>query len=325
MVAALVAHRRRRCAAPGRSARAVVPEGSSGSEGRREREACAVLSGRPVGACARRWARRGTPSAAGSSACTGLARALMPGAIASSQGRAIAVPSPRKTVRRESRPCSLHHRVSFRFRRAGQGRRFRNGSLSTIPSTSDREPVLVASMSLTIRSTARSVVVLQPAAQGVGQHLLGQAAGELARAGLEDRLQLVRAPGTTRPRGASPRRRPPGRRPCRARRRRRRSSPVRSRAGRAGYGRPHSSPGRGAAPSAGAATPWSRRPGRPSAGSRPAAAAAAACRGSARAPTSPLHRRGPVRVRGHRQDARLGQEAASRRIRSVGPGGTRRP
>ncbi len=57
------------------------------------------------------------------------------GLMASSQGRAMAVPSPRKTVRREI-ACAFAIKKLLRAAAVGHPRRFKNGSLSTIPCTS---------------------------------------------------------------------------------------------------------------------------------------------------------------------------------------------
>ncbi len=168
-----------------------------------------------------------------------------------------------------------------------QPRRFRNGSLSDDLQHQPAEPVLVGCDGIDDLVDGTDVVVFQPSAQGVGQQLLGQAAGELALARLEDRLQLARARGTIRRRGACPRRRPANRPPCRARRRWRRSSPGRSPADRAGCGTTRSSGWPGAAPSAGGACQPAFRLARSRARAHSAAAAAEACPGSARAPTCP--------------------------------------
>ena len=71
---------------------------------------------------ARRWAHRKTPCAAvPAPEPPGPPATAVPGPIASSQGRAMAVPRPRKTVRLDSRLCSLHRISPFR---GGRGDRY---------------------------------------------------------------------------------------------------------------------------------------------------------------------------------------------------------
>src|SRR4051794_31097147 len=88
------------------------------------------------------------------------------GSIASSNGRATAVPRPRNTVRRE---------ISLDISLLRCGPLLERVALDDLDQQG-REPVVLPARGCHDRAHRPPVVPLQAAAEGVGQHLLGDAA-----------------------------------------------------------------------------------------------------------------------------------------------------
>src|SRR5579883_2325117 len=111
--------------------------------------------------------------------------------MASSQGSATLAPIPRKTARRDSPddrlltttpPVSTRCLIpSLEERVAGHDALHQH-----------REPILARLEILDDPIDDTTIRLLQASPQGIDQQLLGQGAGELARAGLDDRLELRR-------------------------------------------------------------------------------------------------------------------------------------
>ena len=166
----------------------------------------------------------------------------------------MAVPRPRKTVRRESRPARFIAASPPGFAARSKS------SLQEWVAHHDaqdqrRAPVLARLQVFDNPFHGTSVVVFQTAAQSISEHLLGQVSRRTRkwRAFSTGCTVSCRAPerlaseGRARPKAH----RRAGRLPSLATPRSRRSSRARTRGGRGDYGRPRSSAALGAAPSAG--------------------------------------------------------------------------
>src|SRR5262249_45375388 len=107
------------------------------------------------------------------------------GVIASSQGSAMAAPTPRKTVRRESRD------LRFMARRPQVGSRqsaapFQEWVTFDNAQHEDPEAVSTRFEALDNLLDRAAVIFFQSPAEGVREHLFSQAAGEVASMRFED-------------------------------------------------------------------------------------------------------------------------------------------